>query len=169
MDTSFTNHWDVLPPGRLKFAHGVAAICPFKIDISSKSRYTGILKPGTVHGLMRLGTGSDITSKSDPGMTPGAAMKFLRSGTYSANALFSYSTMPVKEKTFDFFGYPLSNHALVRKPEGHHLGRVLGAVMTGVKYCETKSCVSKVGISDLTFYDQAGNFVKKPKFPYRFS
>lgn len=168
MDTSFTNHWDIMPAKRMKFAHNVGAVCPFEINISNHSPYTGLLKPGKVEGFIRLGTGSDLTSPSDPGMTIGAAMKFLRSGTHSGNALFSYTTLPNKDDNFDFFGFYMSNHAPVDSPDGVSLSRLLGSVMTGVKYCETKSCVTKVGISDLSFYDQDGNFEdQNPDFPFK--
>ena len=167
MDTTFTNHWDVMPARRMKFAHGVGAVCPFEISITDDSPYTGLLKPGKVQGLIRLGTGSDLTSPSNPGMTLGGGIKFLRSGTYSGNALFAYTTLPVKTDNFNFFGFHMSNHAIVTSPTGVPLSRVIGTVATGVKYCETKSCVTKVGISDLSFHDQDGNFEEHPDFPFK--
>ena len=166
MDTSFTNYWDVMPANRIKWTHGTGAVCPFEINIADDSNYTGLLKPGKVEGLIRLGTGSDLTSPTNPGLTLGGAIKFLRSGTNSGNALFHYVTLPTDN--FNFFGFQMSNHIIVSSPTaGTPLSRLLASVMTGVKYCETKSCVTKVGISDLSLADQDGNFEEHPDFPYK--
>ena len=37
------------------------------------------------------------------------------------------------------------------------------------KFCQTGHCLSKVGISHLTKYEQDGDEVENPKFPYKFS
>ena len=44
MITSFENEWDIMPKGRKKTIHPVGAHCPFKIDITPGSPYTGLLK-----------------------------------------------------------------------------------------------------------------------------
>ena len=44
MITSFENEWDIMPKGRKKTIHPVGAHCPFKIDITPSSPYTGLLK-----------------------------------------------------------------------------------------------------------------------------
>ena len=42
--TSFENEWDVMPAGRVKAIHGIGAVCPFSVDISESSPFTGLLK-----------------------------------------------------------------------------------------------------------------------------
>ena len=42
--TSFDDEWDVMPNGRHKVIHSVGAICPFQLEVSTDSPYTGLLK-----------------------------------------------------------------------------------------------------------------------------
>ena len=42
--TTFENEWDVMPAGRQKAAHGVGGVCPFTVDVSEDSPFTGLLK-----------------------------------------------------------------------------------------------------------------------------
>ena len=44
MVTTFENDWDVMPAGRKKAAHGVGGVCPFTVDVSEDSPFTGLLK-----------------------------------------------------------------------------------------------------------------------------
>ena len=44
MVTTFENDWDVMPAGRKKAAHGVGGVCPFTVDVSADSPFTGLLK-----------------------------------------------------------------------------------------------------------------------------
>ena len=41
--TTFENEWDVMPAGRQKAIHGVGAVCPFTVDVSADSPFTGLL------------------------------------------------------------------------------------------------------------------------------
>ena len=50
--TTFENHWDVFPAGRVRSIHGIGVVCPIAIKIEN-SPYTGILKNGEVFGLIR--------------------------------------------------------------------------------------------------------------------
>ena len=108
--TSFENQWDVMPAGRVKVIHGIGAVCPFSIDITEQSKYTGIFQPGQVSGLIRMSPGADFTSFITPGFTPAAAMKFLRTGVSSANVVFINSLLPMENDNHNFFAIPLRNH-----------------------------------------------------------
>ena len=42
--TSFENEWDILPAGRVKAIHAIGAVCPFSVDVTENSPFTGLLK-----------------------------------------------------------------------------------------------------------------------------
>ena len=107
--TTFENQWDILPAGRVKVIHGIGAVCPFTIDITEDSPYTGVLKAGTSTGLLRMGGGGDWRSILTPGLLPGTAVKFLRTGAPSANVVLVNSQVSMPD-SFDFFAVPLRNH-----------------------------------------------------------
>ena len=108
--TSFENQWDVMPAGRVKIIHGIGAVCPVSIDISSDSPFTGVLKAGQSTGFIRMGGAADWTSFLTPGMTPGAGLKFLRTGAASANVVLINNLNPLPDNNHNFFAVPLRNH-----------------------------------------------------------
>ena len=157
--TTFENQWDVMPAGRVKVIHGIGAVCPFSIDITELSKYTGIFQPGQVSGLIRMSPGADFTSFITPGLTPAAAMKFLRTGVSSANVVFINSLLPMENDNHNFFAIPLRNHV---PDESDTASTILLE-----KFCQTGHCVSKVGLSDICSYDQDGNYQPMPIFPFK--
>ena len=157
--TTFENQWDVMPAGRVKVIHGIGAVCPFSIDITEQSKYTGIFQPGQVSGLIRMSPGADFTSFITPGLTPAAAMKFLRTGVSSANVVFINSLLPMENDNHNFFAIPLRNHV---PDESDTASTILLE-----KFCQTGHCVSKVGLSDICSYDQDGNYQPMPIFPFK--
>ena len=91
--------------------HGVGAICPFTVDISPNSPFTGLFKPGQkITGLIRLGAGIDFMDPLSSGFLPGAAVKFLRSGTSSANFVLFNELNPLPDQNHNLFAVPLTNH-----------------------------------------------------------
>ena len=104
--TSFENEWDILPAGRLKAIHSVGGICPFTLEVSPDSPFTGLLRPGqTITGFIRIGSGADPLGS---GVAPGASVKFLRSGTSSANFVVANALDPLNN--YNLFSVPLNNH-----------------------------------------------------------
>ena len=57
-----------------------------------------------------MSPGADFTSFITPGLTPAAAMKFLRTGVSSANVVFINSLLPMENDNHNFFAIPLRNH-----------------------------------------------------------
>ena len=110
MKTTFQNQWDVLPAGRDKVIHGIGAICPFTLDIAEDSPYTGMLKAGQANGLLRMAGATDWTQIYEKGLTPGVAIKFLRSGTHSANVMSTYGLEPIPNDNYDYFSVSCANH-----------------------------------------------------------
>ena len=152
--TTFDNEWDVMPAGRVKAIHGVGGICPFVVNIA-ESPYTGLLKPGELHGIIRMASGNDFTS-GDHGMTPGFSLKFLRTGRVSANFVGIDSFTPMPNTNYNFFAVPLSNHL--------HETIYNPAV---IKFCQATDCPERIGISDLGKFDQDGNEAEEPIFPFK--
>ena len=90
-----------MPAGRRKVIHGIGAICPFSVDVPAGSPFTGLFKPGgTIHGFIRMGAAANIMSGK--GLTPGAAVKFLRTGTKSANIFLLHTTNPLPNNNHNF-------------------------------------------------------------------
>lgn len=154
--TTFEDEWDVMPAGRLKYIHSVGGICPFVVKIA-ESPFTGLLKTGEVHGMIRLGSANGFTASS--GLTPGAGIKFLRSGVTSANFVALNQLGPMDASSFNFFKVPISNHIPDNIP--------LPLIPAALKFCQAEKCPTKVGISDLGKYDQDGNEVEQPIFPFK--
>ena len=154
--TSFEDEWDVMPAGRLKYIHSVGGVCPFVVKLAD-SPYTGLLKSGEVHGLIRMGSAGPFTT--DSGLVPGAGIKFLRSGRTSANFVALNQLGPMDTSSYNFFKVPLRNHL----PDDLTIPLAIGLK----KFCQAQKCPSKVGISDVAKYDQDGNQVEKPIFPFK--
>jgi len=153
VQTTFDDEWDVMPAGRVKAIHGIAGICPFVVNIQD-SPYSGILKTGEAHGIIRMGSGNDFTEGK--GMLPGSSVKFVRTGRTSANFVMINSFDPMPNGNHNFFSVPISNQLseTIYNP----------AV---IKFCQATDCPEKLGISDLCKYDQDGNEADPLVFPYR--
>ena len=81
MRTSMDNEWDIVPAGRKKFIHYIAAACKFTLSISN-SPFTGIFKNGVQHGLLRMGSATWVDPFPLHGCVPGVSIKLLRSYRY---------------------------------------------------------------------------------------
>merc|ERR1711935_629038 len=159
--TSFENEWDVMPAGRRKAIHSVAAVCPFTIDISADSPFTGLFKTGQTAGFIRLGGATDFTSSLTPGMTPGIGVKFLRSGTSSANFVALRELSPLPDNSHNFFQATLKNHL----PDQHPTDAAQLAL--ALRFCSTGHCITKVGLSNVCTHDQDGTEYPDPTFPFQ--
>ena len=78
MITSMENEWDIVPVGRKKFIHYIAAACKFTLNIEN-SPFTGIFKNGVQHGLLRMGSATWVDPFPLHGCVPGVSIKFFRS------------------------------------------------------------------------------------------
>ena len=157
--TSFENQWDVMPAGRVKIIHGIGAVCPISIDIAADSPFTGVLKAGQTNGFIRMGGAADWTSILTPGMTPGAGLKFLRTGEASANVVVLNNLNPLPGFNHNFFAVPLRNHV------SDDMGATILPLAT--KFCQVGHCITKVGLSDMCKFDQEGTLYDTPNFPFQ--
>ena len=155
--TTFENEWDIMPAGRKKWINSAGVVCPFALNIQG-SPFTGVFKNGTTHGLIRLGSAASIDPNS--GVTPGGAVKIFRSGRKSANYVLLHNLKPLPNKNHNFFSVPISNHI----PE--ELPLALNTLVFP-KFCQAQSCVTKIGLSDASTYDQDGSKAKTVSFPFK--
>ena len=150
------NEWDVLPSGRQKINHRVGAVCKFTLDIKN-SPYTGLLKNGKTTGFIRV---SLARSTNIDTYLPSASLKFLRSGTSSANAVFlgyvDVWRLNVTNNIFDPEIQPLSNH-LLTLPHSPLLDQREDNDLSDnspphliTKFKQADDCPAVVGLSDLT-------------------
>jgi len=164
VSTTFDNKWDVMPEGREKHIHSVGAVCQFAINISDDSPYTGLLKAGaTAVGLIRMAPATKPGFyQQKQGLTPGVAVKFLRTGTTSANMFLLPALAPLPDNQYNFFAKNITNHVSAKKKDVscqlHKWVR---------KACTSEYCLGKLGISHLTTHDQEGNSFDTPIFPFK--
>ena len=78
MKTSMDNEWDIVPAGRKKFIHYIAAACKFTLSVTN-SPFTGVFKNGVQHGLLRMGSATWVDPFPLHGCVPGVSIKFFRS------------------------------------------------------------------------------------------
>jgi len=151
VQTSFDDNWEVMPSGRKKYIHSVGAHCLVNFEVSTGS-YTGIFKQGNALGIIRMGSAGEV---GGGGMAPGIGFKFMRTNQLSANwvSLFDLDG----QKTWNFFKHNQTNH--IRPPTG-------ATAILAQKFKQSSDCVVMVGLSDAARYDQDGNEVANPVFPY---
>lgn len=154
--TTFDEEWDNMPVGRVKYIHPAGAVCPFRIDIKD-SPFTGIFSDGDTRGMIRLGSATTVSLKS--GVTPGGGVKFFRSGRSSANLVLLNQLGPIADSNYNFFSVPMFNHISEETPTT--------LIPVAIKFCQAQDCITKVGLSDVCKYDQAGNEAENIVFPYK--
>ena len=124
------------------------------------SPFTGLFKPGEqITGLIRMGPAADFTSSLTPGMTPGVSIKFLRSGTSSANFVMIHSLGPLPDDNHNFFSTPIANHIPASAPD-------TSTTILAQRFCSTGHCITKVGLSNICTHDQGGTEYLDPIFPF---
>ena len=107
-----------------------------------------------------MGGATDFTSVLTPGLTPGIGVKFLRSGTSSANFVALRELNPLPDNSHNFFGATLKNHLPATIEDA-------ATVALAVRFCSTGHCVTKVGLSNVCTHDQDGNEYPDPIFPFQ--
>jgi len=150
--TSFDNFLPEMPPGREKNIHTVGAVCTVDLEVSS-SRYSGLFGRGSHRGFVRLGLAA---APDDEGITPGIGFKFPRTGVPSGDFVSMHNTDG--GQPWNFFASNMSNH----------ISPAVGPkVLLAKKFEDATICSGMVGLSHLAAWDQNGNRVSSPKFPYK--
>lgn len=153
IQTSFDNLKNEMPSGRVKYIHTIGSVCQFKLEISEKSPYTGLLGPGPQEGLIRMGSAADY---GKAGVTPGLGFKFARTGRLSGDFVALHSLD--LGQGWNFFAYNMSNH--ISPPSG-------ALKIVGDKFQQASQCAPQVGLSDMAKYSQDGTENSPPKFPFK--
>ena len=107
-----------------------------------------------------MGPAADFTSSLTPGMTPGVSIKFLRSGTSSANFVMIHSLGPLPDDNHNFFSTPIANHIPASAPD-------TSTNILANRFCSTGHCITKVGLSNVCTHDQDGTEYLDPIFPFK--
>ena len=154
----FENEWDVKPVGLQKYFHPLGSVCPIVFKIRN-SNFTGILKNGEHHGIVRLSTGRYPEKGKLSFSGFGAAFKFFRTGMASAN-LITQSDTNLTIQDFNFLKLPLNNHISA-------CNNVFQKFINLKFNKNLPGCQFKLGMSDFCKYDQEGNVAKNVVFPYK--
>jgi len=155
-DMPYEGMFDVFP--RKKLIHSVGCVGMAQLVTSENFSYTGLFS-GADNVLMRFSTARayDQTIQS---FTPGISFKFLRSGVASANFMTMYSLEG--QPSFNFFKHDLTNHVPDLSLNGSEALKILK-----YKFLTESDWPSMLGLSDFASFDQNGNEVSTPSFPFR--
>ena len=146
-------------------SHSIGALCPFKIEMSAESPFTGLLQASQkVSGLIRLSPNT-IFGPNTPGLSVGLALKFLRSGVRSANIVMVHGENFLSIPSYDFFSVNVSNHNIADFEHLIATNPKVGFVLS--RLCSSGYCINKVGLSDVCTYDQQGNRADNVIFPFK--
>ena len=137
--------------------HSIGGVCQFKLNVVDSSPFTGVLKPGVTSGLIRIGGAKEFIGDE---LVPGIGVKFLRTGVSSANFVALNKLTQAQPGSWDMFQSEMYNQISDEVPD------VITTVLVE-RFCQTGHCVTKVGLSNLCNYDQDGNEVADPVFPYK--
>jgi len=176
MDTSFDTIADDMPTQffgaeyRKKVIHSVAAH-GFGVwqPVPNNLSLTGIFQSGCDNVLVRLSSAgkpaqlgnSTFNATAVPGaLTPGLAMKFLRDNIPSANVFAIWSLGG--QQSYNFFAHDASNHIPAIPNDSP-----LPAKIIQDKFATASNFPNMVGVSHLAEFDQNGNKVPSPVFPWR--
>jgi hypothetical protein len=166
LNTSFSYVGDDMPGQNLfnleerpKLIHSVGTVSQIQyIDLGGHN-FTGVFK-GCQNGFLRLSLATPPDAKI---IVPGLSLKFMRNGVPSGNVFAMYSLNG--QSSFNFFKHDLSNHAPqvnINDPNIPFAKKMLFNAFSKVSTWPTW-----LGVNDLGKYDQYGNTVANPVFPFR--
>jgi len=169
MNTSFATVADDMPyqglfglEERKKLIHTVGVIGQAVLTITSNPHnYTGLFASGATELLIRFSAAQEpATTQGDGCLTPGIAIKALRSGVPSGNVFSMFSLMG--QDSFNFFKHDLSNHP-------PNLGDWAPLPLRLVRDAFEKASrfPTLLGLSSFAAYDKNGVYASSPKFPFR--
>ena len=140
----------------LQAINGVGGICQFKLDINANSPFTGLFQPGQISGLIRLGAAKEYVNDD---FLPGIGIKFLRTGVSSGNFV-GLNSLNAQTGSWDMFQSEMYNHV-------SPIVEGIAETVLAQRFCQTNHCITKVGLSNVCKYDQDGNEVADPIFPFK--
>jgi len=157
---------DTMPSGRQKLIHSVGAAAQFSFNWNqaaiSNLGYTGLFAGASAdYGIVRISGAVkwDLSKAPIAGsFTPGMGIKVFRSGVPSGNFVAMNRLTP--QESWNPFKHTWSNHV-----SGNNLTTELD--LLSAKFGTVSSWANQVGLSDLASYDQNGNAISSPVFPWQ--
>jgi hypothetical protein len=166
LNTSFDFVGDDMPGQNLfnveerpKVIHSVGAIAQAQYVDYGGHNFTGIFK-GCSNAFLRLSLAAKPESNN---IAPGLSMKFMRNNIKSGNIFAMYAL--TGQSSFNYFAHDLSNHppaVNVNDPSIPFAKKMLFNA-----FSKASAWPTYLGVSDLAHYDQNGNTVANPVFPFR--
>ena len=158
MNVTFDHLGDMMPYGREKLVHPQGVVMKVAFIPEPDTKYTGMFKQAD-HGIMRI---SDFVN-ADPEegqqfTSPSMAVKFLRDGKHAADTVSMVSLDG--QPSFNFFKNRLSTQL-----EATDNTCLLESV--GKKQAEATDHTTTMSTMDWAKYDQDGDEVDEPVWPYR--
>jgi len=162
MDTTFDFAQDDMPRQyfnftiRSKLIHSVGTVAKCTWKSVGDHPYTGLFK-GADYGYIRH---SSAVAPDDEIITPGIGVKFFRDGMDSANFVSMY--LLTGQTSFNFFAHDHTNHV----PDLPSTASIKFKLLKQV-FLKASDWPTFVGLSDFAQYDQNGNEIDEPRFPFR--
>jgi hypothetical protein len=164
MNLSFDTYGDDMPEQffqrRPKLIHsvGVVADAVWQV-VPNNLGYTGIFSSGCNNLYIRLSL-ARVPDTGPGGYVPGISLKCLRNQVPSGNMFAMYSLQG--QDSWNFFKHDLTNHVPDLSDNAQFLLRELRAT-----FAKASNWPVMIGLSGLAHYDQQGNNVSSPVFPFR--
>jgi hypothetical protein len=151
---------DEMPSGRQKLIHPVGAVVGVEFRWQSNP-YTGLFKKASF-GIARFSLAKECDygkAPADAPFTPGVGWKFFRDGDTPSGNFVSMRGL-TGQNSYNAFKYPFSNHISYKEITG-----VLKAIK--LKFDTVSDWATYSGLSDFASWDEEGNHVDNPNFPWQ--
>eukprot|EP00760_Papus_ankaliazontas_P004051 PhM_4_TR11681/c2_g3_i1/m.76169 len=132
------------------------------VDLGNHS-YTGVFAGGCESIFIRMGLALPPSMDDGKLITPGIAIKALRSGQKSANVMAMASLLG--QPSFNFFEHDMTNHAPMVNPNSPMVTTNQRFVYKA--FLEASEWPVMVGVSDMATYTCGGQKAENVTFPYR--
>jgi hypothetical protein len=163
MNLSFDTYGDDMPDQflqrRPKLIHSVGVVADgvWK-PVANNLGYTGVFQ-GCDNLYIRLSLAKTPETGAQ-GYTPGLSLKCLRNGVHSGNIFAMFSLQG--QDSWNFFKNDLTNHVPDLSNNANFLLKQLRST-----FAKASAWPVMIGLSDLALYDQQGNNITSPNFPFR--
>ena len=145
---------------RKKLIHSVGVVAPAKfVKVEGSNNYSGVFE-GADNAIIRM-SHAVKPDFSVPNVVPGMAIKFLRDNRPSANVFAMYSLLG--QTSYHYFEHDFSSHA----PYFNVSLVDAGSRALFNAFLKVSQYPTFVGVSGLAEYDQQGQQVAAPRFPFR--
>ena len=154
----FTIPHDIYPKSRRKLIHTYGSAAQVSLRINDRSKYTGLLAPGTkAYGIARLSL-----AKEPPSYTPGMALKLLVDGRPSENILVMNS-LDGQGENYNFFAKNFSN--IIPGPSNPLLSALAFSFKMAIQKLNPRAVPTNLPTANLSKVKVNGQRVRKYNSP----